>query len=278
MRCVSNTAQGVRPVGLTPWVLFVAVALVPLLAVAHPTPEEIAERAHLRTLCSREPDAGKAFDPVELGAEEADLRAAWGDALRAGTIEHLAPDFYRLAPKPEARVEKAQAAEDADPYAGQLRLQRTLAEGEIRSVEYELYRGRVYRIRWELSERFHAPIMENLVHQASHCYGPPEYDQTIEALIASGEATRRRAGWRRDGRLLEIRQLNPLLGGPVFVTVTDMNATQKIIEARGTVAPEPERRPEPWWKRANTRLHLPDHEERDALAREFAALLSQSDF
>jgi hypothetical protein len=120
--------------------------------------------------------------------------------------------------------------------------------------------------------------MEDLVHQTSHCYGPPEYDQTIEAKIASGEATRRRAGWSRDGHLLEVRQLNPLLGGPVFVTVTDMKTTEAIIDARGTVAPEPERRFEPWWKRANARPHLPDHEERDALAREFAALLPQTDF
>jgi hypothetical protein len=258
-------------------VLCFAVGVAPTLAVAHPTQEELAERARRKTLCSREANPGKPFDPVQLGAEESELRAAWGDALAPFPIEHLGPDFYRLAP-PSPKVAGAEPAAATDPYAGQLRLRRRLGEGDVRSVEYELFRGRIYRIRWELGDRYHVRIMDEIVHQATHCYGPPEYDQTIEAKIASGEATRRRAGWRRDGHLLEIRQLNPLLGGPVFVTVTDVDASRAIIAARGIVAPEPERRAEPWWKRSGEPPRLPSDDERAALVRAFAAILSQTDF
>ncbi|MGB5415562.1 MAG: hypothetical protein WBN01_13035, partial [Polyangiales bacterium] len=166
----------------------------------------------------------------------------------------------------------------ADPYAGQLRLRRTLAKGDVRSVEYELFRGQVYRIRWELSDRFHAPIMDDFVHQAAECYGPFRYDQTIEAKLGSGESTLRRAGWERNGRLLEIRQLNPLGGGPLFVTVTDRKISKAIIAGRGSLAPEPKRRAEPWWQRKDRSPAPPSDDERNALVRALAATLSQSGF
>jgi hypothetical protein len=167
---------------------------------------------------------------------------------------------------------------EGDAYSEQRRLRRATDGGDVRAVEYELFRGQVYRIRWELAERFHRRIMDDIVHQVTHCYGKPEYDQTIEAKIASGEATRRRAGWRRDGRLLEIRQLNPLLGGPVYVTVTDLAASRAIIAARGSLAPEPERRGEPWWQRPKGPSRLPSDAERAALARAVAVVLSQTAF
>ena len=152
------------------------------------------------------------------------------------------------------------------------------AEGDVRRVEYELFRGRVYRIRWELSDRFHAPIMDDFVHQAAHCYGPFRYDQTIEAKLGSGESTLRRAGWERNGRLLEIRQLNPLGGGPLFVTMTDRKISKAIIAARGSLAPEPNRRSEPWWQRQNPSPAPPSDDERSALVQALAAVLSQTGF
>jgi hypothetical protein len=275
MRCISNPLQGVGLFGPTPWLFALAVCLVPALAMAHVTGEELAERARLETLCSREANPGERFDTIALGAEESALRAAWGDALQARPIERPDPVVPGpdLAPTGEAGSDPA-----PDPYAEQVQQRRVLAKGDVRSVEYELFRGRVYRIRWELADRFHTRIMDGLIHQAAHCYGKPAYDQTIEAKIASGEATRRRAGWRRAGRLLEVRQLNPLLGGPVFVTVTDVDASQVIIAARGIVAPEPERRPEPWWKRTGEPPRLPSDDERAALVRAVAAVLSQTDF
>jgi hypothetical protein len=276
MRRASNPVQGIRPAGPTPWLVALAVCLAPALAMAHVTAEEIAERARLKTLCSREANPGEDFDPVGLGAEESELRATWGEKLEARPIEHRDPELYR--PNLPQATADAESAPARDRFAEQIRLRRAVAEGDVHSVEYELFRGRVYRIRWELADRFHTRFMDELVHQATHCYGQPAYDQTIEAKIASGEATRRRAGWRRAGRLLEVRQLNPLLGGPVFVTVTDFGASQEIIGARGTLAPEPERRAEPWWKRTGEPPQLPSEEERAALVRAVAAVLSQTDF
>jgi hypothetical protein len=252
------------------------VCLAPALAPAHVTAEEIAEQARRKTLCSREANPGERFDSVGLGAEESELRTAWGEGLLARPVEHLDPELAR--PALPGTAGKAESAPTRDRYAEQIRLRRAVPEGDLRSVEYELFRGRVYRIRWELADRFHTRFMDELVHQATHCYGAPAYDQTIEAKIASGEATRRRAGWRRGSRLLEIRQLNPLLGGPVFVTVTDIDASQAIIAARGTLAPEPEHRVEPWWKRAGEPPQLPSEEKRAALVRAVAAVLSQTDF
>jgi len=276
MRRDSTRARGARLRRLAPRVLCLAVLLAPVLAAAHPTAEDLRERALRARLCTRSENPGEPFDSVGLGAEEAALRAAWGDALRAEVIEHLDPDFQRLARRPDA--DDAGATPVPDRFADQLRLRRTLADGDVRSVEYELFRGRVYRIRWTLSERFQRPLMDDFVHQAAHCYGPARYDQTIEAKLGSGEATRRRAGWERNRRLLEIRQLNPLGGGPLFVTVTDRGLSEKIIAARGSLAPEPERRSTPWWQRRKQSSAAPTAEERATLVRAFAAVLSQTDF
>jgi len=276
MRHGSDLAQGPRLHRLAPWVLCFSVLLGPSLAAAHPTAEDLRERAIRAKLCTPAENPGEPFDSVQLGAEESKLRTAWGDALQPQKIEHLGPDFQRLAQPPE--VDDSNAKAGADPYADQLRLQRVLAKGEVRRVEYELFRGHVYRIRWELSNRFHAPIMDDFVHQAAQCYGPFRYDQTIEAKLGSGESTLRRAGWERNGRLLEIRQLNPLGGGPLFVTMTDRKISKAIIAARGSLAPEPNRRSEPWWQRKDTSPASPSDDERSALVRALAAVLSQTGF
>jgi len=276
MRHGSDRAQGTRLHRLAPWVLGVSVLLASSLAAAHPTTEDLRERATRAKLCTPAENPGKPFDSVQLGAEERQLRTAWGDALQPETIEHLGPDFQRLAQPPE--VDDSNAKESADPYADQLRLLRVLAKGDVRRVEYELFRGRVYRIRWELSDRYHAPIMDDFVQQAAECYGPFRYDQTIEAKLGSGESTLRRAGWERNGRLLEIRQLNPLGGGPLFVTMTDRKISKAIIAARGNLAPEPKRRSEPWWQRQNPSPAAPSEAERSALVQALAAVLSQTGF
>jgi len=276
MRHGFDRAQGTRLHRLSPWVLGVSVLLASSLAAAHPTSDDLRERATRAKLCTPAENPGKPFDSVQLGAEESKLRTAWGDALQPETIEHLGPDFQRLAQRPEADDSGAKAG--ADPYADQLRLKRVLAKGDVRSVEYELFRGHVYRIRWELSDRFHAPIMDDFVQQAAECYGPFRYDQTIEAKLGSGESTLRRAGWERHDRLLEIRQLNPLGGGPLFVTMTDRKISKAIIAARGNLAPEPKRRSEPWWQRQNPSPAPPSEAERSALVQAFAAVLSQTGF
>ena len=276
MRHGSDRARGTRLHRLTPSVLGVSVWLASSLAAAHPTTEDLRERATRAKLCTPAENPGEPFDSVRLGAEESKLRTAWGDALQPQKIEHLGPDFQRLAQPPEA--DDSNAKDGADPYADQRRLLRVLAKGDVRRVEYELFRGRVYRIRWELSDRYQAPIMDDFVQQAAECYGPFRYDQIIEAKLGSGESTLRRAGWERNDRLLEIRQLNPLGGGPLFVTMTDRKISKAIIAARGSLAPEPKRRSEPWWQRQNPSPAPPSEAERSALVRAFAAVLSQAGF
>jgi hypothetical protein len=276
MRHGSDRAQGTRLHRLAPSVLGVSVLLASSLAAAHPTTEDLRERATRAKLCTPAENPGEPFDSVQLGAEESKLRTAWGDALQPQKIEHLGPDFQRLAQPPE--VDDSNAKDGADPYANQLRLLRVLAKGDVRRVEYELFRGRVYRIRWELSDRYHAPIMDDFVQQAAECYGPFRYDQTIEAKLGSGESTLRRAGWERHDRLLEIRQLNPLGGGPLFVTMTDRKISKAIIAARGSLAPEPKRRSEPWWQRQNPSPAPPSEAERSALVQALAVVLSQTGF
>jgi len=263
-------------VNLGVWIVALGLCLAPGFASAHVTGEELIERAQRKLLCSRDANPAEAFDSIGLGTGEAELRTAWGDALQAVVIENPRQELLRSTVTSAA--DNTEPLQTATPYAEQLRLRREVSEGDVRSVEYELFRGQVYRIRWELSDRFHLRIMDDVVHQATHCYGAPEYDQTIEAKIASGDATRRRSGWQRDGRLLEIRQLNPLLGGPVLVTVTGIDASQEIIAARGTLAPEPERREKPWWQRSKKSQRLPSDEERESLVRAIAAVLSQSVF
>jgi len=275
MRRDSTRARGPRLGRLAPWALCLAV-LLPAPARTHPTAEDLRERALRARLCTRAENPGEPFDSVTVGSDEAALRTTWGAALQPQPIEHLDPDFQRLARQPEKG--DSGEAPGPDPFADQLRLRRTPAAGDVRAVEYELFRGRVYRIRWQLSDRFEVPMLDDFVHQASHCYGPPRYDQTIPAKLASGEATRRRAGWEREGRLLEIRQLNPLGGGPLFVSVTDRAIGEAIIAARGSLAPEPERRAEAWWQRPHQPPTAPGDDERSALVRAFAAVLSQTGF
>lgn len=252
--------------------LLASLALAPGPASAHPTHKELLERARSAGLCARASNPGAWRDTVGLGTSEAALREAWSDALVARSIEVEIPDFQRgLVPeKPGTAV--------VDPFAGQQRLRRQLRDGDVRYVEYELFGGRVYRIRWQLGLRFERPLLDDLVHQAAHCYGPPDYDQTIEAKIGSGEVTRRRVGWERGDRLLEVRQLNPLAGGPVFVTVTELTAGQAIIAAKGSLAPEPERRAEAWWQRGSSPPAVLGSDTRDELVRAFAAVLSATDF
>jgi hypothetical protein len=275
MQHMTGYTRGGRLHGLAPWAaaaLFaITLASGSLATAVEPAAEAGGQAPPGATACTRPADSGEPFDRVHLGESEAVLREVWGDALESRELKLLGPDFQRLARPADA--EKA-----GNPYTEQLRLHRSVAEGDIRNVEYDLFRGKIYRVRWKLSERFHAPIMDAIVRQGNDCYGEADYNQTIEAKLASGEVTRRRAGWSRDGKLLEIRQLNPLLGGPVFVVVTDEAASRALIAAGGSISPEPTRRDEPWWRRGSVTPTLPTESEREALARSIAAVLSQSDF
>ncbi len=231
-------------------------------------------------------------DEVPLGAGEDELRERYAEGLREVHVERVRSLHERvdelMRPEPggppagaktgEARPGPPQtpaAAGEAarEAYPGQRRLTRALHEGDLRRVEYDLRDGRVYRIRWLLAERFERPLMQPLVARLATRLGPPRYDQTIEAKLGSGRADLRRSGWQRQGRALEVRQLHPFSGGPVYVTLSDTAALRAILAARGTPLPQPETAGH-WWRRPQQPPKPLTPEERDELVAALDALIA----
>ncbi len=223
--------------------------------------------------------------PGRLGMTEAELRAEFGEALKASAIERPVPFTEQIT---RARRQAAEAAglepiapapapEPRDLYTEQERFERQVGRRDVSRVEYQLFRGKVYRIRWQLSDRFERSLMNPLVAHLKLSLGAPLYDQQIEGKLAAGTATLRRAGWRRGIRTLEVRQLHPFTGGPLYLTVSDEAAIRAIIAARGAVQPEPDSIGA-WWQEPVRGPTLLTPEERDLLLRSIDALLAQIDF
>lgn len=166
------------------------------------------------------------------------------------------------------------AATAKDPFSEQIRLLRRPESSDVDRVEFELFRDRVYRVRWQLAARFERPVMPSLVDHLSGDLGKPYYDQTIEGKFGSGRATLRRAGWRHGDRSLELRQLNPMVGGPLFLTLSDVGAIQEIIASGGTAAPEPDSLG-PWWQKPVNPLPVVTPQERNKLLEAFHVVLAQ---
>ena len=220
---------------------------------AHPTPEALRQASEERARCERPPEDSV---PVDAGRIAMSLKA-----LRAAVPE-LAPDAAGESPT-------------VDSGSDLLQLSRAAGEGLSR-VEYDLWQGRVYRIRWRLAERFERPVMDELARVGRICLGRPEYDQTIEAEPGSPVATLRRVGWRHDERRIELRQLHPLGGGPVYLSVTHAPTLREMGASGRPPPPEPDRTGA-WWKRPTKRPRPVTDEERAALGRAFLDLLAQLD-
>jgi hypothetical protein len=233
-------------------------------------------------------------EPARLGMPEAELRALFGDTLSEVTIRAARPAHLPIpeaagAPDGEAgsgRQADARGApppsspstgkREASPYRDQIRLARRAGEGDVRRVEYDLHAGRVVRIRWRLAERFEQPVMDALVERLAERLGRPDYDQTIEAKLGSGKATLRRAGWTTGDRGLEVRQLHPLTGGPLFVTRSDLAALRRIVSAGGVVMPEPDTS-EAWWRRPQAEPRLPTSKEIEERVTAVEALVASTE-
>lgn len=227
--------------------------------------------------------------PAWLGCGEAELREAFGAALRPQPIVRR----QVLDPKivlPSANVAKGNEADGStaeppeptksatkDPFAEQQLLVRHPESGDVYSVEYQLFRDQVYRVRWKLAERFERPLMTALVARLTAELGAPEYDQLIEAKFGSGRATMQRATWRRGRESLEIRQLNPTVGGPIYLTRSDLTTIQAIVASNGTAAPEPDSIG-PWWQKPVKSSAVLKARERDALLAAFDDVLAQVDW
>ena len=222
--------------------------------------------------------AEDSFDPARLGMSEAELRQRFGAALASVPVVPVRSIHEQLVEGGPAESGGAKLrAEPVEPFAEQTRLGRTLSTADLQRAEYDLFRGRVYRLRWLLSERFERPLMEPLVAHLRERLGPPAYDQTLAAKLGSGRSELRRTGWRRDGLALELRQLHPFTGGPLYLTLSDVAAMQAILEARATALPQPETNGE-WWRRPQSPPAVLTLAERDALLAAIDALIAGTGF
>lgn len=206
---------------------------------AQPTPEIDSDRALV-----------PAVRADWLGRSERALREEFGSSLLPEPIERRHEVLAIVRPStPDAAAERTDpsvegqgAAEKGakSPFADQQRLVQKSSAGDVHRVEYELFKNRVYRVRWQLAERFERPLIEDLVAHLTPKLGKLYYDQLIEGKFGSGRATFRRAAWRSGDRNLEIRQLNPLVGGPIYLTLSDLATVRTIVASGGTAAPEPD--------------------------------------
>jgi len=198
-------------------------------------------------------ESGQKLPPVRaewLGQSEGALRAEFGSSLlsepivrRHETLAAIRPSTPGAGDEPADRApgdQEAASSEAKSPFKDQHRLVQKVRAGDISQVEYELFQDRVYRIRWQLAERFERPLIDPLVAHLTAKLGKPYYDQLIEGKFGSGRATFRRAAWRSGDRNLEIRQLNPLVGGSIFLTLSDVSTVRTIVASGGTAAPEPD--------------------------------------
>ena len=183
----------------------------------------------------------------------------------------VAESVFAQLPGPERAEDEASPPES--PAVAQQRLARA-AEGPVVRVEYDLAEDRVYRVRWRLAERFERPLMGAVVARLEARLGEPAYDQTLRAKLGSGRADLRRAGWVVGARALEVRQLHPFNGGPLFVSLADRGAMDAIVAARGTALPQPDTTGA-WWRRAQRPPTPLSQAERDALATEIDALIAE---
>lgn len=203
-----------------------------------------------------------------LGRSEAQLRDEFGAALRAVKIEARFR-HGQLMPTPRAipgdsKATTPAAAAKRDPFADQLLLARESADADVRRVEYTLFRGKIYRVRWQLAERFERPLIDSFVDRLSVEFGKPYYDQQIEGKFGTGQATLRRTAWRRGPYSFEVRQLNPMVGGPIYLTRSDQAAIHAIVVSSGTAAPEPDSIGT-WWQQPLNISEPLSAKERDAL-------------
>ena len=210
--------------------------------------------------------------PAPLGAGAAELGERFGASLRAVAIAQAGSVFQQIAPG-AAPEPATQVVPPATPAPAQTRLARP-ARGDIERVEYDLSEGRVYRVRWQLAERFEHPILNELVPRLSERLGRPDYDQTLHAELGSERADLRRTGWTLGRRVLEVRQLHPFTGGPIFLSLADVDAMQAIVDAQGTPLPQPDTTGA-WWRRPQRPPELPTAEQRRELIGAIDALVGK---
>jgi hypothetical protein len=209
--------------------------------------------------------------PVLLGASSESLRERFGEALRR--VEVVVPETVYEQVLEGSRVAPAPQAPDKPAIGDQTRWWRA-ADGAVSREEYDLAQDRVYRVRWQLAERYEHPLLNEVVARAAKRFGRPAYDQTLRAKPGSPRADLRRIGWYLDGRALEIRQLHPFTGGPIFASIANRAELQAIVDRRQTPLPQPDRTGA-WWGRAQRPPSVLIDAQRRARVDEIGALLER---
>jgi hypothetical protein len=207
-----------------------------------------------RTTPRRPAAAVFAGGPSELGMSEAQLRQRFGEALVPGRRSRT---VLGLPEKPTTRL---------------LVFHREIASSELAYAEYELFDGRVFRLRWCLAERFELPIFSNLKHQLSHYLSQPQVDKLVGKdphRPAHEDPVLRYVRWRRQEHTLELRQINTMTGGRVFLTLMDSGVVEEIKAAHEPILGPPDDM-EISWKQAR----LPSDEERWLLVWAFDDVLT----
>ena len=207
--------------------------------------------------------------PPLLGASGEALRGRFGEALRR--VEVVVPDTVYEQVLEGSGGRRRQGAE---PAVGEQTRWSRAADGAVSREEYDLAEDRVYRVRWQLAERYEHPLLDEVVARAAKRFGRPAYDQTMRAKPGSARADLRRVGWNLGGRALEIRQLHPFTGGPIFVSLADRAALQAIVDRRETPLPQPDSTGA-WWRRAQRPPSALNEAERRTRVDEIGALLDR---
>jgi hypothetical protein len=210
--------------------------------------------------------------PPLLGASREALRGRFGEALRR--VDVVVPDTVYEQVLEGLRQDAPTAKVPVEPAVGDQTRWWRAADGAVTREEYDLAEDRVYRVRWQLSERYEHPLLNEVVARAAKRFGRPAYDQTLRAKPGSPRADLRRVGWYLDGRALEIRQLHPFTGGPIFVSLADRAALQAIVDRRKTPLPQPDTTGA-WWRRAQQPATALKEAERRARVDEIDALLDR---
>ncbi len=226
-----------------------------------------------------------ASDPARLGMTEGDLGKIFGAALKSQKIEPAFAPATNFGHRPGQAAGKGAAARSttkepvakANPWEGQKAFIRAVGQGDVAYAEYFLHGGRLYRIRWTLADRFKRPIMAELVALGTKRYGEPVYDQNIVWKLGDPRANLWRTAWERNGKSLEIRMLNPTIGGMAYLTVSDQKAIRAIVAAGGMVAPEPETAGS-WWYAPHAKPRLLTPDEKQGLVDAAGSLFGQSGF
>ena len=176
---------------------------------------------------------------VDLGLEAQGLWQRYGATLGPVAVAYQDPPGLRhfeayLPPRPK----------DVDPYARQERLRRHVGDGDVAWVDYDLYDGRVYRVRQRLDPSLGPPDLDAVAGRLEACLGvEPIFDQvSTTAALLWGIPAHRRIVFSLGDETLELVRQRSSRPAATDVIVTDRRRFPECAAELPVLDP-----PEPWW-------------------------------